>query len=302
MIKRSISDYLQRHEAFLQELLQKAEMPASKLHEAMQYALFPGGKRFRPLLVYLCGEILDVNLACLDGMAAAVELTHTYSLVHDDLPAMDNDDLRRGKASCHKAFDEATAILVGDGLQALALEVLLDYLPQNLSPTVTVQVAYKLIKASGVSGMISGQSLDLQELARPAVDESALRFIHSLKTGRIILACVDMVIAASSANESLATALRNYASQLGLVFQMQDDYLDCYSDTHGKNRASDQINEKFTFANLYSGPELFKLIDQHYHLTLKALLPLGEKAENLRAFTCSLQRPLNFFSTIDMPL
>lgn len=197
-------------------------------------------------MVYLTGNILDLDLKILDVIAAAIELTHCYSLIHDDLPAMDNDDLRRGKPSCHKAFDEATAILVGDGMQALAIEVLLTHLSPLLPPQQVIAITLELVKASGISGMVSGQSLDLSELAKSSTGEEQLREIHYLKTGRLILACIEMVLNAHSAPEAYKAALRTYASHLGLVFQMQDDYLDRYAPAEflGKGRSSDLANEK----------------------------------------------------------
>lgn len=295
MINQTISNYLVRHEAVLQRLVADTEIPAERIRSAMLYSLFPGGKRLRPLLIYLCGEILDTQPDCLDIIAAAVELTHCYSLIHDDLPAMDNDDLRRGKPSCHKAFDEATAILVGDGMQALAIDMLLSYLPKSLNPLQVIEIARELVVASGPAGMVSGQSLDLSELANAAITESQLHLIHSLKTERLISACINMVIAASHSTEREATALRDFAKHLGFVFQIQDDYLDHYAKTDllGKGRASDQANQKITFASLYSKEELHDLIDTHFQFAKDALIPLGEKAEDLLALTDYLHQRNN---------
>ena len=139
--------YILRHEQCLRDLLTTTPIPAPAIRDAMLYALFPGGKRVRPLLVYLSGELLGVPLATLDVIAVAIELIHAYSLVHDDLPAMDDDDMRRGKPSCHRAFDEATAILVGDGLQALAIDLLLKQLPQTLPLPNVLDVTHELVKA-----------------------------------------------------------------------------------------------------------------------------------------------------------
>jgi farnesyl diphosphate synthase len=292
MINSSINQYLADYELFLQDLLNGIEIPAAELKEAMLYALFPGGKRLRPLLVYLCGEIVEVEKTCLDFIAAAIEFTHCYSLIHDDLPAMDNDDFRRGKPSCHKAFNEATAILAGDGLQALAIDILLRYLPSQLSSDRALAVTQELVKSSGPAGMVSGQSLDLSQLSITRVSESELRFIHSLKTGRLILACINMVLATTSSAEEIATALRNYACYLGIAFQMQDDYLDRYAkiDALGKSRASDVANQKFTFANLYCQTELNNLVNQQFQKAKEALTPLKEKANNLLDLTCFLHQ------------
>ncbi|CEK09725.1 polyprenyl synthetase family protein [Legionella hackeliae] len=283
MINKAISQYLAHYERFLNELISQADIPAKRIKEATLYSLFPGGKRLRPVLVYLCGEITGVGQSSLDVMASAIELIHCYSLVHDDLPAMDNDDFRRGKPSCHKTFDEATAVLVGDGLQPLAVDILLTYLPNYLTPSQVLHVTHELVKASGPSGMVSGQSLDLSELSNPATSEETLRFIHSLKTGKLISACFKMVLAASSVPFTVSNALLTFADHLGLVFQMQDDYLDHYAEASqlGKGRASDVANKKLTFATLYSQKELFDLITNHFQQAKASLLPLGEKATNL---------------------
>src|ERR1700742_665723 len=211
-----ISHRLAQHELVLHRLVSETSIPAPRVKEAILYSLFPGGKRVRPTLVYLSGEILGANQTCLDLIAASIELTHCYSLIHDDLPAMDNDDLRRGKLSCHKAFDEATAILAGDGMQALAIEILLTHLPASINPTQVIEIVRELVVASGTAGMVSGQSLDLSELSKPGLSEAQLCTIHELKTGKLISACIKMVVAASEAFNLHAEALINYASYLGL--------------------------------------------------------------------------------------
>ncbi len=285
-MNKSVSDYISHHEKVLHNLLNSTDIPAPRLREAIAYTLFPGGKRLRPTLVYLCGHMLHVHQNTLDIIAAAIELTHCYSLVHDDLPAMDNDDLRRGKPSCHRAFDEATAILVGDSMQALAIDILLSHLPQSLNMSEVVSVTQELVKASGLSGMVSGQSLDLSELSNPAISEAQLRNIHLLKTGKLISACVRMVLAAAQPSPECSHALEQFSLHLGLVFQMQDDYLDKYDKKEqlGKGRRSDTENQKTTFASLYSQNELLTLISQHFHYAQKELTLFGERAANLQHF------------------
>lgn len=292
MSNNKILQYVSRHETVLQDILQEAEIPADRIRKAMHYSLFPGGKRIRPVLVYLTGELLDVETVCLDTIAAAIELTHCYSLIHDDLPAMDNDDFRRGKPSCHRAFDEETAILAGDGMQALAIEILLNRLPAFFAADKVVAVTRELVIASGPSGMVSGQSLDLSELCNPNLDESALRTIHSLKTGKLILACINMVLAATNPSDDVISALQHYAQHLGLVFQMQDDYLDKYGaiELLGKGRASDSANEKVTFASLYNQRNLQQLISNHFQLAKDSLSLFKNKATDLLALTSQLQQ------------
>lgn len=292
-MKLVIEHYLQRHECYLKKILDNMAIPAKRIHSALNYSLFPGGKRIRPVMVYLAGELLEINIEILDIIAAAVELTHCYSLIHDDLPAMDDDDLRRGKPSCHKAYDEATAILVGDGMQALAIEVLLTHLPGLLSASQILTITNELVKASGVSGMVSGQSLDLTELSRSSVTEDQLREIHLLKTGKLILACFEMVLAAQTSIFAQTTqALRLYAKHIGLVFQMQDDYLDHYAPASvlGKGRSSDVANEKTTFATLYTKQQFENEIDVHYQIAFDALSVFDNKASALINLTQQLQK------------
>ena len=292
MNKLTIKQYQERHDLTLQTLVQDLNIPATRIHDAIKYALFPGGKRIRPLLVYLCGELVDADIINLDIIAAAIELTHCYSLVHDDLPAMDNDDFRRGKLSCHKAFDEATAILVGDGLQALAIEIILKHLPNTLDQKNVLAIVYELVKACGPSGMVSGQSLDLSELSNIHISRAQLCNIHQLKTGKLMQACINMILHAGNPTEPAKQALHQFAEHLGLVFQMQDDYLDRYdSITHcGKKRSSDLINQKVTFATLYSEDELLQSIDQHFNYAKQQLNYFGEKNKLLLDLLDSIQQ------------
>lgn len=278
--------YILRHEQCLRDLLAVTSIPAPAIRNAMMYTLFPGGKRVRPLLVYLSGELLNIPLVTLDVIAVALELIHAYSLVHDDLPAMDDDDMRRGKPSCHRAFDEATAILVGDGLQALAIDLLLSELPKTLPLPNVLDITHELVKACGPAGMVSGQSLDLSELGHPDITETKLANIHHLKTGRLILACINMTLAATESSDEKIHALRQFATHLGLAFQMQDDYLDSYDthDTLGKGRASDQANRKTTFANYYTESALKQAIQTHFQKTAQALSIFSERATPLKNF------------------
>jgi len=287
-----IQSYVDRHNALLRDAVEHADIPVVLLKEAVRYSLFPSGKRLRPLLVYLSGLIANASIESLDCIGVAIEVMHCYSLVHDDLPAMDNDDFRRGRPSVHRAFGEATAILVGDGMQGFATRVLLEQLPKLLPENRVIPIVLELTNASGFSGMVSGQSLDLNELCQTDISEEKLRHIHRLKTGVLFSSCINMALLAGTPNEETSTALQQYAFILGIVFQMQDDYNDRYGniDHHGKNRASDEANHKSTYASLFSQKDLLGLIDQYYKNAQAALEPLGSRANTLSELTRELHQ------------
>lgn len=292
MTNPSLASYQERHERVLQDLLQQQSIPASQIREATHYVLFSGGKRIRPLLVYACGELFALPLASLDIMAAAIEMMHTYSLVHDDLPAMDNDDLRRGQPTCHRAYDEATAILVGDGLQALSVEVLTSNLPKTLEPQQILAIVHELVNACGPSGMVSGQSLDLSALKGPDISADHIETVHQLKTGRLILACINVVLAAAQPSAHEMVALRQFGQHLGILFQMQDDYLDQFGnkDALGKGRSSDLANQKQTFANVCSQSALAELIVQHIKHAEHALAMFQDRSQSLKELLVNIQK------------
>jgi len=246
-IDEQLIPYRARLESYLDKVLPEENCVPEQLHEALRYSTLNVGKRLRACLVYLAGEMYQANLDELDVPAAAVELIHAYSLVHDDLPCMDDDDLRRGKPSCHKAYDEATAMLVGDALQSLAFELLAS-LDQNIS-SILSQV---LARASGSQGMAGGQALDLQAAGK-VTDLASLQQIHSMKTGALIEAAVLMgAHAAGVSDSSHLQYLSDYAKALGLGFQIHDDILDVVSDTAtlGKQTGADEENGKATYPGL----------------------------------------------------
>ncbi len=243
--------YTERVNDALDRYLPPAHQSPARLHEAMRYAVCNGGKRVRPLLVYATGEFLGVGLSQLDAPACAIELIHAYSLVHDDLPAMDDDDLRRGKPTCHKAFDEATAILVGDALQSLAFEILTTQ--RTIPDSQALQMVSVLAKASGSCGMAGGQALDMAN-DNKTVTATEIETLYRLKTGALISASVELGILAAQPDEpALKNSLLQFASHLGLAFQIYDDVLDIESDVSvlGKAPGSDQRQQKSTYPAIF---------------------------------------------------
>jgi farnesyl diphosphate synthase len=273
-----------RIETVLEDVLPPAQTHPGRLHEAMRYAVLDGGKRMRPLLVYAAGEALGIAQGHLDIPAAAIELIHVYSLVHDDLPAMDDDDLRRGKPTCHKAFDEATAILVGDALQALAFQVLVSHPKLLAFPAQRLRMIELLAQAAGSRGMVGGQAIDLAAVGQ-TLSEVELENMHIHKTGALIRASV--LLAAYSVEVVDAyqvQQLDRFAKCIGLAFQVQDDILDVESDTQtlGKTRGADEAAGKPTYPSIIGmSAAKAKLLDLHDE-AMEALQPFGGSADMLR--------------------
>ena len=237
-----------RAEAALERALPDPATAPRRLHAAMRHGVLNGGKRMRPLLVYATGTALGAREADLDAAAAAVELVHCYSLVHDDLPAMDDDDLRRGQPTVHVAFDEATAILAGDALQTLAFEALAAA-PQ--APAQRIAMLAELARASGVAGMCGGQALDIDATGQ-AIALIELERLHALKTGALLRCAVRLGALAANATPAQAEQLDRYADALGLAYQVRDDLLDIEGDaaTLGKTAGKDIAQDKATFPAL----------------------------------------------------
>lgn len=232
--------------------LAQCEVTDAKLLDAMRYSLLLGGKRVRPFLVYAVGRMLGATDADLDGPAAAIECLHTYSLIHDDLPAMDDDDLRRGKPTCHKAYDEATAILAGDALQALAFELLSCHRYQQVHLQSQLAMVQQLARHAGYHGMCGGQAIDLAHTNQP-MQLAALEQMHQLKTGALIETSVRFGwLCSGKTDEAELAALVTFARALGLAFQVQDDILDIEGDTAtlGKPQGSDLEANKATYPKL----------------------------------------------------
>jgi len=244
-----VAAWQDRFESVLeQRLLPESRNPAL-LHRAMRYASLDGGKRFRPVLVYSTGKALGVSAEDLDPIAAAIEIIHAYSLIHDDLPAMDDDDLRRGRPTCHRAFDEATAILAGDALQALAFEVL----ASELSPTSpnSLAVINTIARACGSIGMAGGQVLDLSAVGQK-ISEQQLTTMHRLKTGTLITAAVTSPGILSGVDGETLVHLSSFGECIGLAFQVHDDILDVTGNSYltGKSTLVDAALNKPTFPSI----------------------------------------------------
>jgi len=276
--------YQKRVNAALDKYLPKEDPPEHKLAEAIRYSVVGGGKRIRPAMVYAAGEAMGVKTNLLDIPACAVEMIHAYSLVHDDLPAMDDDDLRRGRPTCHKAFDEATAMLAGDALQALAYEILAKDDHEELTPEHRIDMLSLLTEASGAHGMAGGQAVDLASVGKQLTLEQ-LEHMHRLKTGALIRASVLLGgMCKQDISKEELELLSEYALCIGLSFQIQDDILDVVSDTEtlGKPQGSDEQQEKPTFPAIIGLEESRQRAMQQHELALKILEPLDEKADSLR--------------------
>jgi geranylgeranyl pyrophosphate synthase len=243
-----LDHYRRRVDSKLADVLRADDEVPDRLLEAMRYSVLGGGKRVRPLLVYASGELMGAAEQTLDPVAAAVELIHAYSLVHDDLPAMDDDDLRRGRPTTHRQFDEATAILAGDALQALAFEVLAADPELAARPQAQVRMLAWLARAAGPAGMVGGQALDMAAEGRK-IDERGLERIHRGKTGALIRASIMMPSELGTLSGDERANLDVFARDIGLVFQIRDDLLAVEQDTAtlGKNAGSDSGNDKSTY-------------------------------------------------------
>lgn len=286
--ENALKPYLQNCQRRVGEALEKW-LPADNiqpktLHEAMRYSTLSGGKRIRPVLVYAAGQALSVPPEILDGAACAVELIHAYSLVHDDLPSMDDDDLRRGKPTCHMAYGEATAILAGDALQTLAFKVLCLDATLDCNAETRLKMIETLALASGSRGMAGGQAMDLDAIGR-RIDLTQLENMHIHKTGALIRASVRLgTLAAPAADKNQIRNLDHYAKCIGLAFQVQDDILDIEGDTEtlGKTQGKDEAQDKPTYPSLM-GLEAAREMAQRLHQeALNSLDSLDDQADPLR--------------------
>lgn len=269
-------------ELVLERMMPSENMVPHTLHQAMRYVTLGGGKRLRPLLVLAASELGSADVEAVGQAMAAVELIHVYSLVHDDMPAMDNDSLRRGKPTCHIQYDEATALLSGDALQTLAFDVLSR--PTALPPARQLKMVGVLARASGSLGMAGGQAIDLANVGKP-MTQAALEHMHSLKTGALIRAAVMLgALCCPDLNDSDIERLDDYARKLGLAFQVIDDVLDCEADTAtlGKTAGKDADNDKPTYVKLMGLTEARTYAETLVGEAVAILEPFDANAAHLR--------------------
>ena len=283
--RAQLESWQARMESALAARLPGPDVVPSRLHEAMRYSVLGGGKRIRPALVFAAARAVGRTEDEVEGAACAVELIHVYSLVHDDLPAMDDDDLRRGRPTVHKAYDEATGVLVGDALQTLAFHVLSKDTALPASPATRLKLVELLADASGSFGMAGGQAIDLEAQGR-RLNLAQVEEMHSRKTGALIRVSVMMAAAcASSLDTRVHEALAGFAAPIGLAFQIQDDLLDMLGDvtTLGKATGADSERSKPThpaIIGIEASQERVRLLHAQ---ALEALSPLGARADLLRS-------------------
>jgi geranylgeranyl diphosphate synthase type II len=283
-----ITSYLSRKKDIVDKTLETLVPPAkifpSSIHEAMRYSLFAGGKRVRPILAIAAAEALGAKTADLLPLAGTLELIHTYSLIHDDLPAMDNDDFRRGRPTCHKVYGEAIAILAGDGLLNMAFEVLSDPRRQKSVPTNRlIAIIREISTASGVFGMVGGQVVDMESEGKD-IDFPTLEYIHTHKTGALIRASVRIGALYARAGKRHFTALTHYGEMVGLAFQIADDILDITGKQEeiGKDVGSDIKKGKKTFPSFYGLAESRRRAVEVVDKAIIALKDFDRKADPLR--------------------
>ena len=277
----------QRLDASLQDLINDLPDAAPRLKESMLYALTNGGKRMRPLLVHLVGNMLDIPDNDQRAISMAIECIHAYSLVHDDLPAMDDDDLRRGNPTCHIAFDEATAILAGDALQTQAFSIVAEHPMSAFANQRRAQLVAILARAAGYSGMCGGQAIDLAATGKQ-ITLAELQHLHQLKTGALLTACVEMVcLVTEQLDSNHQQLLCRFANRIGLAFQVQDDILDVTASTEtlGKPKGSDEAQGKNTFPSLLGLDGARQELAKLHQEALQALDGLPYNTDYLVAFT-----------------
>jgi len=283
---RQLLAWQERMERALERRLPGADQVPARLHEAIRYSVLGGGKRIRPALVFATARTLGLSEDDVEAAACAIELVHVYSLVHDDLPAMDDDDLRRGRPTCHKAYDEATAVLVGDALQPLAFQLLARDPALPSDPAIRLKLIDLLAEASGTFGMAGGQAIDLSVEGRGGdIDIAEVEAMHERKTGALIRVSVMMAAACvPTLAPGMRERLQRFSADIGLAFQIQDDLLDVLGDvsTLGKATGADQARAKPTHPAVIGIPASQERVQRLHRQALDALTPFGVHADPLR--------------------
>ena len=282
-----LAQYQSRVNQALDNYLPAADLHPKRLHQAMRYSVLGSGKRVRPVLVYATAQALGIPPEQVDAIAAAVEIIHAYSLIHDDLPAMDDDDLRRGRPTCHRQFDEATAILAGDALQALAFFILSHDPAMVDDPAKRLQMIEHLALFSGSRGMAGGQAIDLESVGQK-LNLVELETMHIHKTGALIRTCIRLAaLSAQDLSQQHFDALDAYARKIGLSFQVQDDILDVTTDTVtlGKPQGSDAVQDKPTFPSIIGLGAAREKADELHQEALRAIADFGQEADILRSIS-----------------
>lgn len=278
-------EWLSKKQTLIESMLEK-NLPESNhesdLNEAIRYSILNGGKRIRSTLVFAIAEIVKVDPIAIEKIVCAIEFLHAYSLVHDDMPCMDNDDLRRGKLSCHKKFGESTALLAGDALQSLAFSCLsCPSLP--IKPEKRLEIIHIFSNAIGLKGMAKGQALDIKNTNKK-ITLNELKTMHQYKTGALINAsCLMPLIASENNDTNMLNCIDAYSKSIGLIFQIKDDILDkeANKDVLGKTPGKDEKDNKSTFVSLLGIDESKKLAANYYENALASIQPLGGKADYL---------------------
>lgn len=287
--KQQLKGYTALINAYLEEQLKEAEGLNKTVVEAMRYSLMAGGKRLRPVLMLAAYKLFSEDLNKVLPYAAAIEMIHTYSLIHDDLPAMDNDDYRRGKPTNHKVFGEGIAILAGDGLLNYSYELMLRDAVEKENPRPYLRASYELAAASGINGMIGGQTVDLESESK-LISADTLHYIHTKKTAAIISASLKAGAIIGGGTDTDIDRMENIGTSLGLAFQIQDDILDIVGDQEklGKNIGSDEENQKSTYPAIFGLEHSYKKVRELTEEINKSLAAYGERG----AFLVELSRYL----------
>lgn len=270
--------YIDLAECALQKYMQVEENPQKKIYEAEKYSLMAGGKRLRPVIMMMTAKMCGIEPERVLPFAAAIEMIHTYSLIHDDLPAMDNDDLRRGKPTNHKVFGEAMAILAGDALLTKAFETVAGFQDDSVSNDRVLKAISTLAIAAGDNGMIGGQVVDIESRNE---DEELLKYLHSLKTGALIKASGVIGAILAGANDEEIAAVESFCGNLGLAFQIQDDILDVVGSEAelGKPIGSDAENEKSTYVTLFGVEKAEKMAEEYTNKAIESLSIFEDSSE-----------------------